>query len=59
MKYRIIFYTFEYEGVNACLDKSEVKSRYACRKYLHENGWNYSNGKWRHPLGSFAAIVKM
>lgn len=31
MKYRIIFYTFEFEGVNACLDKSEVKSRYACR----------------------------
>lgn len=59
MKYRIIFYTFEYEGANACLDKSEEKSRYACRKYLHENGWNYSNGRWRHPQGSFAAIVKM
>lgn len=59
MKYRIIFYTFEYEGVNACLDKSVPMSRYACRKYLRENGWNYSNGRWRHTLGSFAAIVKM
>lgn len=59
MKYRIIFYTFEYKGVNAALDKSTPMSRYACRKYLRENAWQFSRGKWRHALGSFAAIVNI
>lgn len=57
MKYRIIFYTFEYEGVNAALYKSIPMSRYACRKYLRENGWKYENLRWCNDFGSFAAIV--
>ena len=58
MKYRIVFYTFEYEGVNAALDKSMPMSRYACRKYLRENGWKYEKSRWRNGFGSFAAIVE-
>ncbi len=58
MKYRIVFYTFEYEGVNAALDKPMPMSRYACRKYLRENGWKYEKSRWRNGFGSFAAIVE-
>lgn len=58
MKYRIVFYTFEYEGVNAALDKSTPMSRYACRKYLRENGWKYEKSRWCNNFGSFAAIVE-
>ena len=57
MKYRIVFYTFEYEGVNAALDRSCPMSRYACRKYLRDNGWTYDKQRWRNNFGSFAAIV--
>lgn len=60
MNYRIIFYTFEYSGVNSALDKSGPMSRYACKKWLRENDFSYDRKqqKWKNNLGSFASIVE-